>query len=115
MKMDKCEYRWQFFRRNEEYIEDCKRWSDRKGSEWRKNEIIIGFPIKYRKNQDLRTQHKNYYRRNWDVFKRLTFSPYKIEKYKDWLRYKPDNERLKEVIDEAYRLFYVICHHFEEE
>lgn len=37
--MDK--YKWEFLRRNEEYIEDCEKWSGRERKEWSKEEIII--------------------------------------------------------------------------
>lgn len=100
MKMDKPEYRWQFLRRNEEYIEDCERWSGRKRNEWSKNEVIINFPMKYEKGKNLHAQYKNYRYINAGAFARLTYSPYRLEKYRNWYRDFPEHESLKEVVED---------------
>lgn len=39
-------YKWQFLRRNPDYITDCEKWSGRRRNEWRKTEIILGYPFK---------------------------------------------------------------------
>jgi len=39
-------YKWQFLRKNEDYIKDCEEWSGRKKNLWQKEEIILGYEFK---------------------------------------------------------------------
>lgn len=43
-------YKWEFLRRNEDYILDCEKWSNRKRKQWSKEEIILCY--KFEKNFD---------------------------------------------------------------
>lgn len=38
------QYRWEFLRRNDNYVEDCERWSGVKANKWHDREIILGYP-----------------------------------------------------------------------
>jgi len=49
IRQDLCDiekYKWEFLRRNEQYISDCEKWSGRKHSQWNKKEIILGYESK---------------------------------------------------------------------
>ena len=36
-------YKWEFLRRNEDYIKDCERWTKRTRNQWNKREIVLGY------------------------------------------------------------------------
>lgn len=38
------QYKWEFLRRNENYVRDCERWSGRQRDRWNEREVILSFP-----------------------------------------------------------------------
>ncbi len=80
-------YKWEFLRRNKDYIKDCESWTKRTRNQWNKREIVLGYKFNG-KISDWGKPHTKEAMTATLAYCRRHFEEWQSERFDSWRKYK---------------------------